>query len=178
MTTNYTDVLAEQNLCKALNNGKNENIIGNTWESVQQLVDAAVSASIPSHLLTQKKIEIVKKLILSKLKNYVLADELCDLRPGTFIRWINKVSLNEEIERISHLRHLTPANINLNNVLARGATIYSVDIFENGITIVCKNMGQSGRYFSLKMEDCYIFHHLSNQEQLLLDAIAAVHNNF
>lgn len=156
----------DHQLRDALQNDKNEFAVLNTWTSVRELTHDAVSAAISNSALTMQSKHAIVADIMSRLSTYRLADELDDLRVGKFIRWIFKHEVDEQTRETSG-----DVSVNIKRLLPNGAIVQSIDIFDHGIMIACKNMGPRGRYFSFRMDDCVIFQHLSRQEQMLLDAI-------
>jgi hypothetical protein len=85
------------------------------------------------------------KQYFGKLKGYRYVDNLCDLRPGLYIRWIS----------------LGDSNINLTN----GAFFQSSKIGET-VNILCKN--SRNRFFTIYYDDCIIFQKLSIEEEIIL----------
>ena len=103
--------------------------------------------------------DYLQKLLLSrdnlkdfheKLKNYRYVDDLTDIQYGRYIRWINLKDPN----KIS---------------LTRGGIIIDIKILSNGIHLVCKNT--YNHKFQIKIDECYIFQKLTEQEQILLMAL-------
>ena len=90
-----------------------------------------------------------------KLKDYRYVDDLTDLQYGRYIRWIN---LNN------------PEKLDL----TRGGMIIDIKILTNGIHIVCKNT--YNHRFQIKLDECYIFQKLTDQEKILLLALDYVEN--
>ena len=93
--------------------------------------------------------DMVNNMMLT-LDNYIYADEIPDLKVGSFIRWI---SIKD------------PNNI----YLTRGGYICDVNICEKGVYIVMKN--QFNKYFQASLNNCLIFRKLSNEEKILLAAM-------
>jgi len=129
-------------LVKALDNENNESIM-----------------NYNSRLIKTIKNDYLQKLILSreklkdyhtKLKDYRYVDDLTDIQYGRYIRWIN-LKNPEKIE------------------LTRGGMIIDIKILSNGIHVVCKNT--YNHRFQIKIDECYIFQKLTDQEKILLLAL-------
>ena len=129
-------------LVKALDNENNESIM-----------------NYNSRLIKTIKNDYLQKLILpreklkdyhTKLKDYRYVDDLSDIQYGRYIRWIN-LKNPEKIE------------------LTRGGMIIDIKILSNGIHVVCKNT--YNHRFQIKIDECYIFQKLTDQEKILLLAL-------
>ena len=110
-------------------------------------------------LIKQIKNDYLQKLLLpreklldfhTKLKGYRYVDDLSDIQYGRYIRWIN---LND------------PENIKLTT----GGIIIDIKILASGIHVVCKN--NKNRKFQVKIDECYIFQKLTEQEKIILYAL-------
>ena len=110
-------------------------------------------------LIKQIKNDYLQKLLLprdklldfhAKLKGYRYVDDLSDIQYGRYIRWIN---LND------------PENIKLTT----GGIIIDIKILASGIHVVCKN--NMNRKFQVKIDECYIFQKLTEQEKIILYAL-------
>lgn len=110
-------------------------------------------------LIKKIKNDYLQKLLLpkdklldfhTKLKGYRYVDDLIDIQYGRYIRWIN---LNN------------PENLNL----TRGGIIIDIKILESGIHVVCKN--NQNKRFQIKIDECYIFQKLTDQEKIILYAL-------
>jgi hypothetical protein len=110
-------------------------------------------------LIKQIKNDYLQKLLLpreklldfhAKLKGYRYVDDLSDIQYGRYIRWIN---LND------------PENIKLTT----GGIIIDIKILASGIHVVCKN--NKNRKFQVKIDECYIFQKLTEQEKIILYAL-------
>ena len=60
-----------------------------------------------------------------------------------------------------------PENIHL----TKGAMFCEIKITDNGVFIVCKNIGYTTKHFQIKMDECLVFQKLTSQEQVLLSAL-------
>jgi len=114
--------------------------------------------------LSSKKIKSMKndylqKLQLSreklkeyhtKLKEYRYVDDLSDIQYGRYIRWINLKD---------------PTNISL----TQGGLIIDIKICQGGIQVVCKNF--RNKKFQIKIDECFIFQKLTDQEKIILSAL-------
>ena len=112
-----------------------------------------------SRMIKSIKNDYLQKLLLSrdnlkdfheKLKNYRYVDDLTDIQYGRYIRWINLKDPN----KIS---------------LTRGGIIIDIKILSNGIHLVCKNT--YNHKFQIKIDECYIFQKITDQEKIILYAI-------
>ena len=86
----------------------------------------------------------------SKLKEYRYVDDLSDIQYGRYIRWINLKD---------------PTNISL----TQGGLIIDIKICQGGIQVVCKNF--RNKKFQIKIDECFIFQKLSDQEKIILSAL-------
>ena len=126
---------------KILTNETNENIANLNFEQIDR-----------------KKREIIDELNLSKnrvkelqnkLEDYRYIDELPELQPGRYIRWINLTN---------------PENIKLTN----GGILCEIKI-EDCIILVLKN--NMNCFFQINMEENLIFQRFSDQEKIILYAV-------
>lgn len=131
-------------LLKALDDENNENLMNFTSKKIKEM-NLKVLQEL--HLTKQETIELFNKLI-----GYRYVDEINDLKYGTYLRWIP----------------LT--NPNLIN-LSKGALFCELNIEKNGISLVCKNYGFSGRHFTIKLDECLVFQKLTDHELVLLSAL-------
>jgi len=86
----------------------------------------------------------------TKLKEYRYVDDLSDIQYGRYIRWINLKD---------------PTNISL----TQGGIIIDIKICEGGIQVVCKNF--RNKKFQIKIDECFIFQKLTDQEKIILSAL-------
>lgn len=131
-------------LLKALEDETNENLFNFTSDKMKEM-----------------NLKIIKELnlsrdeslsILKKLKEYKYVDEMSDLKYGTYIRWIS-------IEN--------PKQI----VLTKGAIFCEMKITDDGVFLICKNLGYSSKHFRISMDSNLIFQKLTDQELILLSAL-------
>lgn len=94
----------------------------------------------------------VFKKYCEKLVDYRYVDDLYQLKPGRFIRWVNK-----------------------KNQLTNGAIVADIVFRELGTNIMCKNTNQ--RCLQLKFDDNIIFQKLTQDEQLVLMAYEYIEKN-
>jgi hypothetical protein len=131
-------------LLQALDDESNENLFNLTTTKILEM---------NLQVLKELQLERNETLeLLRKLKGYKYVDEMNDLKYGTYLRWI---PLND------------PENIHL----TKGAVFCELNITDNGVLIVCKNLGYSTRHFQIKMDECLIFQKLTSQELVLLSAL-------
>jgi hypothetical protein len=109
-TKNPLDI---ENILKALDNETNDSILNLTTKKINEM-----------NLKILKELNLSKKdtsELFGKLKGYKYVDEMNDMKPGTFLRWI-------------------PINNNDNNIhLTRGAVFCELKVTDDGIKIVLKN---------------------------------------
>jgi len=86
----------------------------------------------------------------TKLKEYRYVDDLSDIQYGRYIRWINLKD---------------PTNISL----TQGGLIIDIKICQGGIQVVCKNF--RNKKFQIKIDECFIFQKLTDQEKIILSAL-------
>jgi hypothetical protein len=132
------------NLLKALDDDSNENLFNLTTKKILEM-----------NLNILKELQLNKNEtmdLLKKLKEYKYVDEMSDLKYGTYLRWI-------------------PINNPTNIHLTKGALFCEMKITDDGVFIVCKNMGYSNKHFKIKMDECLIFQKLTGQEKVLLSAL-------
>jgi hypothetical protein len=131
-------------LLKALDDTSNEGLLNFTTEKIKEM-----NLNILKELALSKAetLELFKKL-----NGYKYVDEMNELKYGTYLRWI---SIKD------------PNNI----YLTKGALFCEVKITDNGVNIVCKNMGTGCCHFQIKMDECLIFQKLTQQELVLLNAL-------
>ena len=131
-------------LLKALEDETNENLLDFTSDKMREM-----------------NLKIIKELqlprdeslsILKKLKEYKYVDEMSDLKYGTYIRWI-------PIEN--------PKQIGL----TKGAIFCEMKITDDGVFLICKNLGYSSKHFRISMDSNLIFQKLTDQELILLFAL-------
>jgi len=129
-------------LVKALDNENNESIMNYN----SRLIKTIKNDYLQKLLLPREKL----KDYHTKLKDYRYVDDLSDIQYGRYIRWIN-LKNPEKIE------------------LTRGGMIIDIKILSNGIHVVCKNT--YNHRFQIKIDECYIFQKLTDQEKILLLAL-------
>ena len=136
--------MSSNKLLKALDDDSNEFLFNYTSKTLMEMI-----------LSILKQLELPKSetlQLLKKLKGYKFVDEMNDLKYGTYLRWISLVD---------------PKNIELN----RGALFCEIKITDDGVFIVCKGFSFIPKYFQIKMDECLLFQKLTEQEQILLQAI-------
>jgi len=135
-------------LLKSLDNDNNSSI-GN--------LNSRVIKTMKNDYLQQLQLsrENIKELH-SKLKEYRYVDDLTDIQYGRYIRWINLKD---------------PLNIYLTN----GGIVIDIKIQQNGIQLVCKNF--INKKFQIKIDECFIFQKLTDQEKTILCALDYLDKN-
>ena len=135
-------------LLKSLDN-ENNSSIGN--------LNSRIIKTIKNDYLQQLQLsrENIKELH-SKLKEYRYVDDLTDIQYGRYIRWINLKD---------------PLKIYLTN----GGIVIDIKIHQNGIQLVCKNF--INKKFQIKIDECFIFQKLTDQEKTILCALDYLDKN-
>ena len=93
--------------------------------------------------------------IFNQLEKYKYIDELDELRYGSYLRWIPKFPTDK-----SQLRYT--------------GILCDIVIAEQGVLLSCKNFMH--RHYTFKMDECYIFQKLTEQEQLILSLLEHLDN--
>ena len=133
-------------LIDALDNENNEKILNLTTKKIKEM---------NMKILMELSISREKLLgITKKLNGYRYVDEIDELKCGTYLKWIL-------------LTDPDPDNLDLN----KGAIFCEIKCKDDGVFIVCKNMGFSSRHFQIKMDECLLFQKLTTQELVLLSAL-------
>ena len=135
-------------LLKSLDN-ENNSSIGN--------LNSRIIKTIKNDYLQQLQLsrENIKELHI-KLKEYRYVDDLTDIQYGRYIRWINLKD---------------PLKIYLTN----GGIVIDIKIHHNGIQLVCKNF--INKKFQIKIDECFIFQKLTDQEKTILCALDYLDKN-
>lgn len=129
-------------LIKALNNENNTNIENMTTRKIKSIKnDYLQQLQLPRDKLKEFHI---------KLKDYKYVDDLSDIQYGRYIRWVNL----QNPEKI---------------VLTSGGVIIDIKILSDGIYVLCKNFRNSR--FQIKIDECFIFQRLTDQEHIILSAL-------
>ena len=131
-------------LLSALNDESNEKLFDFTSDTIKQM---NLNMIQELHLPRNESLAILRKLI-----QYRYVDELSDLKHGTYIRWIS-------LENPSEI------------VLTRGAMFCEVKLTDDGIFLLCKNVGFNAKHFRIEMDKNLIFQKLTSQELTLLSAL-------
>jgi hypothetical protein len=133
-------------LIDALDNENNEKILNLTTKKIKEMnMKILIELSLPR----EKLLDITKKL-----NGYRYVDEIDELKCGTYLKWIL-------------LTDPDPDNLELN----KGALFCEIKCKDDGVFIVCKNIGFSSRHFQIKMDECLLFQKLTTQELILLSAL-------
>jgi hypothetical protein len=131
-------------LLKALDDETNENLFNFTSDKM-----------IEMNLKIIKELELPREKtldILKKLKGYKYVDEMSDLKYGTYIRWI-PIENPKQIE------------------LTKGAIFCEMKITDEGVFLICKNLGYISKHFRIQMDNNLIFQKLTDQELVLLSVL-------
>ena len=131
-------------LLKSLEDETNENLFNFTSDKMREMNLKIIKEL---HLPRDESLSILKKL-----KEYKYVDEMSDLKYGTYIRWI-------PIEN--------PKQIDL----TKGAIFCEMKITDEGVFLICKNLGYSSKHFRISMDTNLIFQKLTQQELVLLSAL-------
>ena len=133
-------------LIDALDDETNEKILNLTTKKIKEMnMKILMELSLPR----EKLLDITKKL-----NGYRYVDEIDELKCGTYLKWIL-------------LTDPDPDNLELN----KGALFCEIKCKDDGVFIVCKNIGFSSRHFQIKMDECLLFQKLTTQELVLLSAL-------
>lgn len=135
-------------LMNALDDDKNESIMGLTTKKIMQM---NLDILKELHLSRETTLDYLKKL-----KNYRYIDELNELKYGSFIRWIPITD---------------PSYLPLHNT----AMICDIKIVDYGVLITCKTFMH--RHYTFKMDECLIFQKLTSQEQVIISALDHLDNS-
>ena len=131
-------------LLKALDDETNENLFNFTSNKMREM-----------NLKIIKELELPREKtldILKKLTDYKYVDEMSDLKYGTYIRWI-PIENPKQIE------------------LTKGAIFCEMKITDEGVFLICKNLGYSSKHFRIQMDNNLIFQKLTDQELVLLSVL-------
>ena len=133
-------------LIDALDNETNEKILNLTTKKIKEMnMKILMELSLPREQLL---------IMIKKLNGYRYVDEIDELKCGTYLKWIL-------------LTDPDPDNLEL----TKGAIFCEIKCKDQGVFIVCKNMGFSSRHFQIKMDECLLFQKLTTQELILLSAL-------
>jgi hypothetical protein len=133
-------------LIDALDNENNEKILNLTTKKIKEMnMKILMELSLPREKFL---------LIAKKLNGYRYVDEIDELKSGAYLKWILLTDPN-------------PDNLELN----RGAIFCEIKCKDDGVFIVCKNIGFSSTHFQIKMDECLLFQKLTTQELILLSAL-------
>jgi hypothetical protein len=130
------------NLINALDNETNDSIMSLTSRKILE-----TNLGILNELQLGKELT---KEYLKKLKGYRYVEEISDIKHGGYIRWIPITD---------------PTYLPLHN----SCIICDIKITDNGVLITCKNFMH--RHYTFKMEEAIIFQKLTNQEQIIINAL-------
>jgi hypothetical protein len=131
-------------LLKALDDESNEKLLNFTTSKLVEMNLNIIKELQLNDLNTMK--------MMKKLKGYKYVDEMSDLKYGTYIRWI-------------------PIN-NIDNIeIKTGAIFCETKITDNGVFLICKNLGYMSKYFQIKLDECLVFQKLTEQELVLVSAL-------
>ena len=98
--------------------------------------------------LNYSKIELLD--MMKKLEKYRYIDGMNEIKYGTYIRWIN----------ITDPDDLT---------LKKGGIFCDLSVTDNGVFIIYKNFNH--KHYKFKIDDCLIFQKITNEEQILWNAL-------
>jgi hypothetical protein len=131
-------------LLKALDDQSNESLMNFTSKQIKEM-----NLKILKELRLSREDTIE---LMQKLNGYRYVDEMNDLKYGTYLRWI-PISNPDSI-------HLT-----------KGAIFCEMSITDDGVKLVCKNLGFNSRHFQIKLDENLIFQKMTDQELVLLSAL-------
>ena len=131
-------------LLKALDDETNENLFNFTSNKMKEMnLKIIKELALPR----EKTLDILKKL-----RDCKYVDEMSDLKYGTYIRWI-PIENPKQIE------------------LTKGAIFCEMKITDEGVFLICKNLGYSSKHFRIQLDKNLIFQKLTEQELVLLSVL-------
>jgi hypothetical protein len=89
---------------------------------------------------------------LEKLNGYVYVEEINNLKNGSYIRYIP----------VTNPKYLP---------LKQGGVLCDLKIIDEGVSLICKGFGYSGKHFQIKFDEHLIFQKLTKQELVMLEAM-------
>ncbi len=129
-------------LLLALENEKNESIMETTKSNIKTIKNNVLQElNLPREILKDWH---------QKLDNYRYISDISELQSGCFLRWIN-------LKNYDNLQ------------LSRGAFLCDIDIVNDGINIIFKNL--FGKHCTLKMNELLLFQKITDDEQVILSAL-------
>jgi len=129
-------------LGQALENDDNQSLMN---------LDHAKIKCIKNDMLQKLQLPREKlKGLHNSLKNYRYVDEISDLHYGSYIRWL-KLTDPEKLK------------------LTKGAFICDIKILDDGVSLLCR--GHANSMMQIKMNECYIFQKLNDEEQIILSVM-------
>ena len=130
------------NLLLALENESNSSIMNLTSSKIK---------TIKNNMLQKLGLERDElKMMHKKLKGYRYCSDMQDVQYGYYIRWIPLKN---------------PDNIKLTN----GGIICDIPVHNEQIHIRCFNRYR--KIMQIKLDECYVFQKLSNQERVILNVL-------
>lgn len=135
--------LNQEELLKAIENDKNADIFNLSFSKIKENKISAL-----------KELEFTNaeiKEMTTKLRDYMLVEEIDEVKVGRFMRWI---TLTDD-----------PDDLYLN----KGALSLEVKIIDDRVCINCRSF--SGKIFNIKMDEVILFQKMSNQELVILTAM-------
>ena len=134
--------LNEEYLIKSLDNENNSGIENLSTRKIKAIKnDCLQQLQLPRDIL---------KELHKKLKEYRFVDDLTNIQYGRYIRWINLKN---------------PENLSLTT----GGVIIDIQLLEDCIYVLCKNF--RNKRFKIKIDECFIFQKLTDQEKMILSAL-------
>lgn len=134
--------MAQEVLISAIENVKQDSILETNLEEIREI---KINVLNQLYISNAKKIDFHKKL-----NTYRFIDEISDLNPGNYIRWIN---LND------------PNDIKITT----GGYICEIEINKDGINIKIKT--HNNRYIQIKLDEVFLFQKLTDDELIVLSAL-------
>ena len=129
-------------LLNALENESNSSIMNMSTSKMKSLKNDMLQKL----QLTKKQLKTFHK----KLKEYKYCSDMSDIQYGCYIRWI-------PLKKIEDIK------------LTTGGIIIDIDIISDCVQIRVKN--NMNRIFQIKLDECYIFQKLTNQERVILGVL-------
>ena len=142
----YENALIDPSLLSTINIEELlENIESETTEYLEGKTLATISKTIRSVLESTNYFQNID-FIFDKLIGYRYVEQVCEIRPFVYVRWINP-----EKKR-----------------LESGGIVISVKICDKCVQVICKSV--IGRHISFRFNECIVFQKLTTEEQLILMA--------
>ena len=147
-----------ESLINSLNNIVDHSFLNKTTDDVQKEIwDSLIPICIDPMETMQHYLS---------LADYFLADEIYKIKPGRFIRWINKRDFNEPMTREMQEKRFVKIKPNPKK-LKQGGIVVDIKFKNIGAYILCRSPTNQ-LFFNIKFDECVIFQKLTTDEALIL----------